>query len=237
MIKIFKIKKKKEAEKPSLPNPNSYMRSFNETIYYAAIDPRMTQRELVAHVQTAVDNKLYAIMVPSCFVDHVCDIVHERYNDCIMVTSVIDFPLGSSTIAQKKAMLKMVAKSGAQEVDYVINMHRAKDREFSYITHEAKALVKTNKKVKINAIIEAAYFDNFELAELSKALVKGKVNSVVSSTGYAPNGVEADKLEIVSNVLDGTKVVLRAQGGIKTRAQAESYLRSGATFIGTSRII
>lgn len=237
MINIFKIRKKKEQEENQNNNPSTYVRSFNETVYYAVIDPRLTEKEVLAHVQTAVDNQLFAVIVPPCFVSLVCGVVHDRFNDCIAVASTLDFPLGSSTISEKKSMLKNIAKSGAGEVDYVINMHKAKDKEYSFITHEAKALVRANRKIKVNAIIEAAYFDTFELSELSKALVKGKVNSVVSSTGYAPNGVEADKLEIVSNILDGTKVFLRAQGGIKTRAQAESYLRSGSSFIGTSRII
>ena len=60
----------------------------------------------------------------------------------VLVCTVIGFPLGANTIAIKEAETVDAVNNGAQEIDMVINIGKAKEHDFAYIEKEIAAVVK-----------------------------------------------------------------------------------------------
>ena len=56
---------------------------------------------------------------------------------------------------------------------------------------------------------------------------------IKTSTGFGPSGVEVKDIEIIKSATKG-KIGIKAAGGIKTLAEAEAFIKAGATRIGTS---
>jgi deoxyribose-phosphate aldolase len=97
-------------------------------------------------------------------------------------------------------------------------------------------IVRKCRKCVVKAIIETAYLSESEIEKLVKVLIRAKVDYVMTSSGYAPLGSTVELIEKLSS-LSANKIGIKASGGIKTRLDAESFIRLGATRIGTSRIL
>jgi deoxyribose-phosphate aldolase len=60
----------------------------------------------------------------------------------VLICTVIGFPLGANTIETKQWETKDAIHNGADEIDMVINVAKAKEQDFSYLEDEIKAVVK-----------------------------------------------------------------------------------------------
>ena len=59
----------------------------------------------------------------------------------VLVCTVIGFPLGANTLEIKMLETLDAIKNGADEIDMVINVAKAKENDYAYIEREIKAVV------------------------------------------------------------------------------------------------
>ena len=151
----------------------------------------------------------------------------------VLVCTVIGFPLGANTIAIKEAETIDAVNNGAQEIDMVINIGKAKEHDFKYIEDEIAAVVKAAKGNTVKVIIETCYLDDYEKAEVCKAATLAKANFVKTSTGFGTGGANAHDVAIMkANIAPNMEV--KASGGIKTYEDVKALVEAGATRIGAS---
>ncbi len=130
---------------------------------------------------------------------------------------VVGFPLGAMLPAAKAAEAAFAIEAGAQEVDMVINIGKAKDGDWAYVQKDIEAVEAVCKgKALLKVIIETCLLTD---AEKVKACLAAKAT--------------VEDIRLMRETV-GPEMGVKASGGIRTREAAEAMLAAGATRIGAS---
>lgn len=153
----------------------------------------------------------------------------------IHVGAAISFPFGQTTIEMKIAETKQAIKDGADEIDYVINISKAKMHDWDYIEQEMKSIVDVcnQNNVISKVIFENCYLTKDEIKKLAEIAKKIKPNYIKTSTGFGTYGALVEDVALMKSVV-GDKVQVKAASGIRDYQTCLKMIEAGATRIGTS---
>ena len=151
----------------------------------------------------------------------------------VLVCTVIGFPLGANTIEVKMLETLDAIKNGADEIDMVINIAKAKEGDFAYIEKEIKAVVSAAGGRTVKVILETCYLTNDEIVRACHASKIAKANFVKTSTGFGTNGATVEHVKLMRETV-GPDMGVKASGGVKNLADAEMMVEAGANRIGAS---
>lgn len=151
----------------------------------------------------------------------------------VLVCTVIGFPLGANTIEVKMLETLDAIKNGADEIDMVINIAKAKEGDFAYIEKEIKAVVSAAGGRTVKVILETCYLTNDEIVRACHASKIAKANFVKTSTGFGTNGATVEHVALMRETV-GPDMGVKASGGVKNLADAEMMVQAGANRIGAS---
>ena len=210
--------------------------SVNRLVDFTLLDPRATINDIEKLCDIAYKNEYYSVCVNPCYVKFAKGYIASNLNDNLKVVSVVGFPLGANTIETKWAEAKSAIQDGADEIDVVINIGRAKSQDYDYVLMELKKICKAVKGHLVKAILETCYFDENEIVKLCKVAVKAGVDFVKTSTGYGIAGANEQVVSLMLKAVSG-KCLVKASGGIRTREQAINFANLGVKRIGTSTVI
>ena len=208
----------------------------NSKIDFTLLDPRATVQDLEKLVQVAYKNGYYAVCVNPVNVKFVKGYILKNFNNEIKVCSVVGFPLGASTTTVKVFETEEAVEDGADEIDVVINIGKAREGDFSYLKNELKKIRKASKNHILKAIIETSFLDENLIIKLCKICMDTKIDFVKTSTGFGTGGATEENVMLMKKVCAG-KIKIKASGGIKTRDQAVKLISLGADRIGTSSVL
>lgn len=153
----------------------------------------------------------------------------------VHVGAAISFPLGQTSIAAKAFETQDAIANGATEIDYVINLTRAKAHDWNYIEDEMKQIVSICKDA---GLISKVIFENCYLSDEEKVALCGIAQDVEptfvkTSTGFGTSGATVEDVRLMkANV--GDVVQVKAAGGIRDADTFLEMVRAGATRIGCS---
>ena len=152
----------------------------------------------------------------------------------VKVCTVIGFPLGANTSAVKAFETKDAIAKGADEVDMVINIGALKDKNYELVYEDIKAVVDAaNKEALVKVIIETCYLTDEEKKIACELAVKAGTDYVKTSTGFGTGGATQTDVKLMKDtVLD--KALVKASGGVRTKADFDAMVSAGASRIGTS---
>ena len=173
-----------------------------------------------------------SVCIPASFVKQAKDYVGNKLPIC----TVIGFPNGYDTTAAKCFMAADAVDNGADEVDMVINIGWAKAGLFDQVRDEIAAVKKACKGKLLKVIIETCLLTDEEKIALCKAVSDSGADYIKTSTGFSKAGAAFHDVELfAANVAPHVKI--KAAGGISSLADAEEFIRLGASRLGTSRIV
>ena len=151
----------------------------------------------------------------------------------VLVCTVIGFPLGANTKEVKMLETLDAIKNGADEIDMVINVAKAKEHDYKYIEDEIRLVVGAAGGHTVKVILETCYLSEDEKVACTLAAARAKANFVKTSTGFGTGGaLVTDVVTMKANITPEMEV--KASGGIKTLEDALTMIKVGATRIGTS---
>ena len=153
----------------------------------------------------------------------------------IHVGVAISFPLGQTTIDVKKYETEKSILDGADEIDYVINITKLKDKDYDYIEEEMKEIVTICKKYNVisKVIFENCYLTKDEIIILCNIAKKVKPDYIKTSTGFGTYGARKEDVELMKSIV-GDTVKIKAAGGIRDWNTCKEMIEAGASRIGTS---
>ncbi len=151
----------------------------------------------------------------------------------VLVCTVIGFPLGANTINVKMLETLDAISNGADEIDMVINIAKAKDDDFAYIENEIKAVVSAAGGRCVKVILETCYLTNEEIVKACMAAKVAKATFVKTSTGFGTAGATAEHVALMKQTV-GDELQVKASGGIRSLEDMERMITAGATRIGAS---
>ena len=113
---------------------------------------------------------------------------------------VIGFPLGACTSEAKAAETTDSIEKGANEVDMVINVGRAKAGEWDYVKSDIEAVVKAAAgKALVKVIIETCLLTDEEKIKACQAAKEAGADFVKTSTGFSTGGAKVEDIRLMRN--------------------------------------
>ena len=173
-----------------------------------------------------------SVCIPASFVKQAKEYVGDKLTIC----TVIGFPNGYDTTAAKCFMATDAVDNGAGEVDMVINIGWAKEGKWDEITSEIAAIKKACKGRLLKVIIETCLLTDEEKIALCKCVSDSGADYIKTSTGFSTAGATFHDVELFAKHV-APHVKIKAAGGISSIADAEEFIRLGASRLGTSRIV
>ena len=173
-----------------------------------------------------------SVCIPASFVKQAKEYVGGKLPIC----TVIGFPNGYATTASKCFMASDAVDNGADEVDMVINIGWAKEGRFDAVRDEIAAVKKACKGRLLKVIIETCLLTDEEKIALCKAVSDSGADYIKTSTGFSTAGATFHDVALFAAHV-APHVKIKAAGGISSLADAEDFIRLGASRLGTSRIV
>lgn len=207
------------------------MKNLQRYIEHTNLKPTISHNDIEKLVEEAVRHQFVGICVPPFWVKKAKRDLGE--SDVQLVT-VIGFPLGYHMAETKLAEMELAIKTGADELDMVMNVSAMKS-DMPWVKIEiarCAQLAHEHEKI-LKVIIETAYLNEKELALACRWCADAGVDFVKTSTGFAPSGAKVEDIRKMRELLP-SHVGIKASGGIRSLADAEMLIKAGADRLGTS---
>ena len=153
----------------------------------------------------------------------------------VKVCTVVGFPLGATPGTVKAYETQQAIRDGATEIDMVINVGALKSQDYVTVKEDIGAVVQAahsgNALVKV--IIEAALLTDEEKVIASHLSKLAGADFVKTSTGFGPGGATAEDVALMRKVV-GPDIGVKAAGGVRNFADAQTMIAAGATRLGAS---
>lgn len=173
-----------------------------------------------------------SVCIPPCFVEEAKKYVKDKLEIC----TVIGFPNGYNEKSVKIFETAKALESGADEIDMVINIGLLKEGNYSAVFDEIKSIKEICEKNILKVIIETCLLTQKEKIEMCKIVTDANADFIKTSTGFSKSGAKIEDILLFKEHV-GNNVKIKAAGGISTIADAEDFIKAGASRLGTSRII
>lgn len=207
------------------------------------------EKIVIDTINEAIDEGFKLIMIRPQYVSLAKKMI-EKSKSGVTIGTVISFPEGTNSIAEKLDEAEIAIKNGADDLDFVINYKAFKNNEIDLVKTEVLQCTKlgiVNNKI-VKWIIETAALNDTEIIKIC-TLIKNVVMShfkeidyqaifIKSSTGFfktennLPNGATFESIIIMLE--NGSPLSIKASGGIKSYDEALAMIRLGVKRIGTS---
>ncbi len=210
----------------------------------------MEQKEILSHIDhtqlkafatwedikklcdEAIQYHTASVCVPPCYIRR----IHDAYGDQVNICTVIGFPLGYSVTAAKVVEAQQALADGANEVDMVINISDVKNGRFQEVLEEIQAIKKAVGEKILKVIIETCYLTQEEKIKLCEIVTQAGADYIKTSTGFGTGGATLEDIQLFKAHI-GSKVKMKAAGGVKTKEDLEAFLEAGCERIGTSSAV
>lgn len=210
--------------------------SIASMVDFTLLDPRATEVDIEKVCDIAYKNQYYSVCINPCNVQIAKKYIEKHFPGSLKVVTVIGFPLGANCTETKIEEARRALADGADELDVVINIGRAKSLDYEYVSSELSLIKKLAHEHIVKAILETCYFNANEIIKLCQCCTKAGVDFVKTSTGFGTAGADEEIVKIMVNETRG-KCLVKASGGIRTTEKARLFVELGVSRIGTSSVI
>jgi deoxyribose-phosphate aldolase len=149
------------------------------------------------------------------------------------VTVCVGFPLGATTAHIKVEEAREAVRNGATEIDMVINIGALKSGYPKFVEQEIAAVVRAVKGVPVKVILETSFLTRDEKVAVCQISVGAGAAFVKTSTGFGHAGATVEDVALMRQVV-GSRLGVKAAGGIRAYADAIAMIEAGANRLGTS---
>ena len=203
---------------------------LNRYIDHTLLKATATTSDIVKLCQEAITNDFFSVCVNSCYVSLAAE---QLKHSNVKVCSVIGFPLGAMSTQAKAAEATEALKSGANEIDMVMNLGFLKSKNFDSVWKDIQAVKSVMPNNTLKVILETCYLSNEEILKASELAIKGGADFIKTSTGFGTRGASLEDVKLMKDIAkDSMKI--KASGGIKDAKTAIEYINIGAERLGTS---
>ena len=208
-------------------------KKFLKTLDYAILKPEASLLEIHNAAHLCEQIGVGCLCVKSCDVQFAA----ESLQACdTVVAAVVGFPHGNTHHTIKALEAQLAIAHGAKEIDMVINVSMLKDKDYEGITDEIRAVVTAVYPNPVKVILETALLTPEEIKKGVALSIKAGAAFVKTSTGFAAHGATVEAVQTMLTAAKG-KIKVKASGGIRTRKDAEAYLKMGCERLGVGNVL
>ena len=206
------------------------MENVNKLIDHTLLKAFATKEDIKKLCDEAIQYNFKSVCVNPANVKLASELLQESE---VLVCTVIGFPLGANTIETKIFETVDSIINGADEIDMVINVGKAKEHDYDYIEEEIAAVVKASEGKTVKVIIETCYLTDDEKEEVCKRATKAKATFVKTSTGFGTGGATVEDVKLMKASISEDMFV-KASGGVRNYDDLKAMVDAGASRIGAS---
>lgn len=159
---------------------------------------------------------------------------NELKESGVGITTVIGFPLGSTSTFSKIAEARDAIASGATEIDMVMNISALKSGDFDAVKKDIEGVVQACKgQTIVKVILETCFLTD---EEKKKACIISKMagaDFVKTSTGFGTGGATPEDIALMRQTV-GPEMGVKASGGVRDLDTSRKLVAAGATRLGAS---
>lgn len=151
---------------------------------------------------------------------------------------VVGFPLGATFTETKMQEAELAVRTGAREIDMVINVGALKDRDYRKVKGDIQGVAGVCHAggALLKVIIEACLLDDREKTIACALSKMAGADFVKTSTGFSKSGATAADVALMRRVV-GPELGVKAAGGIRTLEDLRTMVAAGASRVGASASI
>jgi deoxyribose-phosphate aldolase len=202
-------------------------------IDHTLLRPDATFDQVTKLCNEARDFGFASVCVNPCYVRHCAGLLR---GSSVKVCTVIGFPLGANVTETKALEARRAIREGATEIDMVINVGALKSGRDELVYRDIRAVVEAavDGGAICKVILETSLLTDDEKTRACLAARRARADFVKTATGFGPGGATAADVALMSRAVSGTKMGVKASGGIRNLEDAQQMIRAGATRIGAS---
>jgi deoxyribose-phosphate aldolase len=199
---------------------------------HTLLKPEASREDIQRLCEEAVDYGFASVCVNPWNVSQAAELVRGSE---VRVCAVVGFPLGASLSIVKAFEAGEALKSGAQEIDMVINLGALKSGQEALAEADVRGVVDACHRASAlcKVILETALLTREEKIRGALLAKKAGADFVKTSTGFGPGGATAEDVRLIRETVGGGTGI-KAAGGVRTLEEVRKMIEAGATRIGTS---
>jgi deoxyribose-phosphate aldolase len=199
-------------------------------IDHTVLAANATQEKIEKLCAEAKEWKFASVCVNTCWTKFCAE---QLKGTGVNVCVVVGFPLGAMCTKAKAYEAACAVADGADEVDMVINIGWLKDGKNDLVENDIREVKKACGDKHLKVIIEACLLTDEEKVRACELSVKAGADFVKTSTGFSTGGAKAEDVALMRKTV-GSKVGVKAAGGIRTYEDALKMIEAGANRLGCS---
>ena len=192
-----------------------------------------TRKDVKRVCDEAMAYSFCSVCVNSYYVPYVANLLH---GSDVKICSVVGFPLGAMSTRAKALEAKIAVMDGADEIDMVINVGALKDRDYSVVLEDIKAVKEACGEHILKVIIETCLLTDDEKVKACELAKEAGADFVKTSTGFSSAGAKVEDVRLMRETV-GPDIGVKASGGIHDKEFAKELVDAGANRLGTSATI
>lgn len=204
--------------------------NYNKYIDHTLLLPEATKSQIEKLCEEALKYDFMSVCVNTAWVK---ECVALLKNSDVKVCCVVGFPLGATTTATKAFETKEAITNGASEIDMVMNIGRLKDKDYEYVINDIKAVVEAANGNIVKVILENCLLSKEEIVRACELCIEAGAHFVKTSTGFNKSGATLEDVKLMKQTVK-EKALVKAAGGVRSKADLEAMIQNGAARIGTS---
>lgn len=192
-----------------------------------------TRKDVKRVCDEAMAYSFCSVCVNSYYVPYVANLLH---GSDVKICSVVGFPLGAMSTRAKALEARIAVMDGADEIDMVINIGALKDRDYSVVLEDIKAVKEACEDKTLKVIIETCLLNDVEKVKACELAKEAGADFVKTSTGFSTGGAKVEDVKLMRATV-GPNMGVKASGGIHDNEFAKELVDAGANRLGTSATI
>jgi deoxyribose-phosphate aldolase len=151
----------------------------------------------------------------------------------VKVVAVIGFPFGATHTATKVLETELAIRDGADEIDMVLAIGQLKDGDASFVVADIAAVVDASAGRAVKVVLECGLLSDDEKRRAVELSATAGAAFVKTATGFLGSGATIHDVRLLHRAA-GSRLAVKATGGIRFFEDAVALLDAGASRLGTS---
>jgi deoxyribose-phosphate aldolase len=200
-------------------------------IDHSVLKPEAIERDIQAGADLVRSWQIGFYCVQPCWIVAAVDALAGT--DAVVV-GVVGFPHGCDRAEAKARAAAIAVGEGAGEIDMVMNFGALKSEDAGTVAADIAAVVRAAQNIPVKVILETTVLTEAEKRLACRLALDAGARFVKTSTGFHPSGgATAADVRLLRAVV-GPEFGVKASGGIRSLADAQTMIGAGANRIGTS---
>ena len=155
----------------------------------------------------------------------------------VKTCAVIGFPLGAMATSVKADEAREAIADGATELDMVMSLGEAKAGHWDLVAKDIAEVIVAAGKLPVKVILETGLLAPADIVQASLVAMDAGAAFVKSSSGFHGGGGATEPAVRLMRRSVGTRIGVKASGGVRSSEMAIRFLAAGANRLGTSATV